>query len=379
GLGLGGLTACSLGGFFVHPLDTGASSGYNRFVLSGQICALTGGQCRSSAGAVSWGKGTVAPGQPAAAYARRIGEVRSYRRIGTTAPFGLGLGGGLFESCYGFLCQADSPTGNNGIVQYDGPVMTTGDTSGDGWVNGGGGPLFGAAFRTSPTCAFNTVLVTWFFAPFGGYPQLQPTSARWKDTTVCNYVGAQPGGALAQTGNPYSTSSTEVPGSGIAAFQQNAAGLDGMFSKLPFETKLELLNSVDTSKDVRIERENGKPIEVMRLYLTRVRIGGRSYSPADTYFDVRDMKTMTVDTSSPGWRLTQAWLAAQLEDLLARQGGTMSFANLRWSVTLNDAVTISQEELGRIGGSAGFDVQFANPTQEWVADLRRNAAFGRGE
>ena len=137
-----------------------------------------------------------------------------------------------------------------------------------------------------------------------------------------------------------------------------------------------LFRSIDTQTDVRTILEGGRPVQATRVRVTGVRMGGRSYSPAGTYFELIGMGNIVVDMSTAGWRLTQAWVAEQLETQLARRAGSMSFSDLRWSVTLNDTVTLSSEDLKH---QSGIAMQVANPTQGWVEDLRRNAAFGRRE
>jgi hypothetical protein len=324
-----------------------------------------------------------------------VGEVRAYRRSASVTDASGSLGAGLFESCYGHYCQADSPTGSDGAPVYE-LFATTRDTNGDGWVSGGRGipnAVSGStAFVNSPTCNLTWLLVVWFAPAFGGYPELPPNAAgdliRWRDTTVCNYLDTQPGGPLAQTDNPYSSSVTEVPGvgsdpdldvlaapGGIAAFQQNPAGLDGLFALLPWERKLDLVNSINPETDFFYVNEGGKRVAAYRLHVTNVRVGNRSFTPVGVHFEIRRGANVTQDFTRPGWRMLQAWMATQIEDFIARGGKT--FSQLRWSVTFNDAVTITSQELPQLAHTAGMAFEAAAPTQQWVDDLRRNASLGR--
>jgi hypothetical protein len=242
--------------------------------------------------------------------AASVGTVTTYNYI--TARNGGFAGTGPcqgFDSAFCGVYNAANPSGNLTHVGY-----TVSDTSGGGGVSAG-----------DFVCNITSHIA------FGGVDL-------FTDTTNCVSSANPPGGL--STG----VQSGTAGGTWLLTANDPNNNNNGRIGQLPLDLRIDLMNSIDTSKDVKVvTAPNGQRQETVRFYLTNVRYGGASYKPTNAYFDVIDFERHLMG-KTPGLQLTAAWLANQMEANLGR--GTA-----RGSITINDSVTISSDQLAQLMGA----------------------------
>lgn len=302
---LGSLTACTMAGWW--QVATGAdggvkSAGFSRALPGALTYYVVGTQYLSHSSSVKF-RGVEGAG---------AGDVAVVQQRHIFHEFG--------------ECGWDTIACNGvGISSVEGKVTTqTFDTNGDGYVSGAAdfqAPYGGNCGMTDGATAYTGARM--------------PYASIWVDTPTCSTPGIE---------FPYFTSAmTDVSQEawGGTFTTQDPSGTNMALQNLPFQTVQDIINSIDAS-DVRTVNHGGAQMQAIKMQITNVRIGGMSYKPVNVFVDVHNFGAIGLDLSKePGLKLLAAWAANAIDTQLDR-GAT----SLRWSVELNNAVTISRESLG---------------------------------
>lgn len=296
GVMVGSLTACNLVGWWQTGGSGVSTSGYASSTESALTAFLIGGNYHSQAGAVKVVQGTTTKVQT-----RRIVHAPDY------GCFWIEI------SCSGV--GAANPEGRVGI--------TTVDTNGDGYISG-------AADFQAPYGG-NCGMVDGATASTGAG---MPGSAIWLDTPTCKTPNL-PG--------TFTSALTEVSlnqawgGTVTEQFPNNPVSA---LRNLSFEAVQGIMNSLDSS-DVTTEMVGNSPMQVAKLQVTNLQIGGASYRPVNVFIKLYNWGATKWDmTKEPGLKLMAAWAANQIETLLDRNA-----TSIRISVELNGSVTLTRDSL----------------------------------
>lgn len=254
--------------------------------------------------------------------------------------------GGCFwdaPACRGNIYKSDAPSGG----KFTTLKAIAKDTSGDGKISS----------NVSAECGWTSGVA--FIGDCPGF-----TSGFFADTPVCNNGPQDLGASTAMTDGMafawyYATSQDPNNSNNNSPLR---------LQQLPFELQQDVYNSIQAS-DVRTEVVDGVPMRVIRLHITKVRIGGASYRPVNVFLDVYGEGGLTLRHDNPGSKLLAAWSANQIESLLKR--GTAKIAG---SIELNGGVTITTDMLPS-------NVTHTGASQMWVDTLRKFAGsrVSRGE
>lgn len=314
GVAVGTLTACTnlvgwvAAGTNPPPRTTGWTEATNAYLAA----YLIGGNWHSRTGAV----------HNTGDYKMRDVQSRHLIKPGTTSCFWTDV------SCNGVTTR--TLQGN--------VYATTGDTNGDGYISGA------ADFQPpgiGQNCGMNSAATASF---------AYPAAAMWQDRVSCaysdpNYASAESMGSYNLFWGSTATSSTH----GQA------------FRNLPIETLQGIVNSVEAS-DVRTENVGGAPMQVVRVQVTKVSVGGESYKPVNVFVELYNWRMTKWDMSQePGLKLMAAWMANKIENLLDRNA-----TSIRFAVELNNSVTLTRADLPA-------DILVSEPSYGAVEHLRNFA------
>lgn len=160
----------------------------------------------------------------------------------------------------------------------------------------------------------------------------------WVDTLVARQI--TPLGGYFSTGLTDNLSFYMLPGYANDAVNHDVDS-QGAVSRLPLATRIEILKTIDVNEDiVRTVLANGKVTEDIKARLTALTVDGQTFVPSqETSVVVRDFSALAINLSDPGFKALAAWVADRLQaDLDAGIEPT-------YSVTINDSLTISSQEL----------------------------------
>lgn len=268
----------------------GQTSGYTRYLMQSNVGYFRpGGKLESTVGATKFD-------------GFEVDRVKCFLRLDRYGNFDPGYGG-------------------LGIASQPGPedvtlAVITQDTSGDGWVSGG---------VTANAIARGITSGVAFFAP------VTPASAFFLDESEF-YVDNL---------SDFSTGMTEHAGLGgafgVQMTDQNPGGPQGTWEMLPFDLKVQVMNSVNTQTDVHRDRVGH---EIITVHLTQATLWGQSYQPSDVSLDIERMHLTKIDNNNAGARMLAAWTADQFEAAVAR--GETSVVG---SATINGSVTLDTRQL----------------------------------
>jgi len=240
---------------------------------------------------------------------------------------------GGFDSGYAQVNLSEPfEKGSNLVLTHE-----TTDTNHDGYISG----------KPNVACGMTNAI-----AFFGA----MPPSAFFQDNVTC----------IHPVGN-FSSGSTESTGNGghlnlVENDNQEEAYENSAFDQLPFNARVDLMNSVNTKSDIRSEGSS----EIVKVSITGLRVGDQTYSPQNVTAEVVNMTNVRVDPANTGLKLAVGWVADRAAEQL--KAGAKS---LDGSITINGAVTLTLNQLLGQNKSTGLN-------QSVVDALRAFASGGSG-
>ena len=114
--------------------------------------------------------------------------------------------------------------------------------------------------------------------------------------------------------------------------------------RLPLATRIEILKSIDLNNDiVRNVLPGGRIREDIRARVTSLTIDGETFVPSqETAVTIRDFSALSLNLTDPSYKAIAAWVADRLQNAL--DAGREPSG----SVTINDSLTISSQELSSL-------------------------------
>lgn len=294
--------ACSLTGWggdnMADPAFQARASGKNRALTSNQLGFIDiNGDVVSYSADVGKFNGSGDPKD----YSKKIHAWQQARSFGDHGGFDQGYSGVMVHK---------TPSKKPAVRTHE-----TGDTNKDGFVSGNFNEACGILVGLDNTGSM-------------------PGGAFFLDDTAC-VAGVD----LSSTFSTGTTEGTDSGGFVVIGSDKNKEGPNGVFDRLPFSTRVALMNSVNTATDVKGAGRG----EILTVRITSVRVGSDTYA-ANATVDVVGLSNVVIDPANSGLRLLAAFVADKAGAMIARGQKPTG------SVTINNAVTLTLDQLlaGRV-------------------------------